>query len=50
MYSIDCLYKRNTDSSLEKILKETVSMLSSETIDIIIENKELKEYLTSNHT
>jgi serine/threonine protein kinase len=50
MYSIDFLYKRNTDSCLEKIVKETVSMLDSETIDIIIENKELKEYLTSNHT
>jgi serine/threonine protein kinase len=50
MCSIDCLYKRNTDSCLTKIVKETISMLDSEIIDIIIENKELKEYLLSNHT
>jgi serine/threonine protein kinase len=50
MCSIDYLYKRKTDSDLEKIIKETVSMLDSETIDIIIENKELKEYLIPNHT
>jgi serine/threonine protein kinase len=50
MYSIDCLYKRNTDSCIDKIVKETVSMIDSEIIDIIIENKELKEYLISNHT
>jgi serine/threonine protein kinase len=50
MYSIDYLYKRKPVSGLEKIVKETVSMLDSEIIDIIIENKELKEYLTSNHT
>ena len=50
MYSIDFLYKRNSVSCLEKIVKQTASMLDSETIDIIIENKELKEYLISNHT
>ena len=50
MCSIDFLYQHKIESQLEKILKETVSMLDSEIIDILIENNKLKEYLTTNHT
>lgn len=50
MNSIDFLNNNKIEGKMDEILKETISMLDNDTIDIIIENIQLKNYLTLNHT
>jgi hypothetical protein len=48
--SIDFLLNKKIEEKLDKILKGTVRLLDSDSLSVIIENNELKNYLTLNHT
>jgi hypothetical protein len=48
--SIDFLLNKKIEEKLDKILKGTVQLLDSDSLSVIIENNELKNYLTLNHT
>jgi serine/threonine protein kinase len=49
LISIDFILKKKIPKKWEEVLKLTVSLIDNESLLLIIENNELRAYLTSNH-